>query len=212
MSDEKRRALLDFVVSEGRVWPHKWHDFSNLVGQDRPGFPPPLILGGAMESDASKRQRLIDQINHVSAEPQLLERADAFLRSLPLEDWYRCDGPLSGYDRWPFRFRGQDIKHEPAVRPSADQVRSALHDLKQNWVAVVGAEIAAASEPVRFTGRKRRRLLVVAQEDHTPPWGAWAQITTNPESFRSFRASINARLSPLHVDHIDFQVGTLKKP
>ena len=100
MTSEMRESLIEYVTSENRVWPLKWAEFSKLIGLNKPGFLPPLILGGAMESDAAKRQRLIDQINHIADDPELLQKANTFLRSLPEDGWYHAADPLSVKDRW----------------------------------------------------------------------------------------------------------------
>ncbi|BBU56447.1 hypothetical protein KU6B_27120 [Mameliella alba] len=100
MTSEMGDNLIEYVTSENRVWPLKWHEFSKLIGLNKPGFLPPLILGGAAESDAAKRQRLIDQINFIATDPVLLQKADVFLRSLPEDGWYRSPDPLSDKDRW----------------------------------------------------------------------------------------------------------------
>ena len=93
-------SLLEYVTSKGRVHPLPWAEFSRLIGLNRPGFLPPLILGGAMASDAAKRQRLLDQIEHISGNVDLLRVADDFLRSLPQDQWYCADEPLSDQSRW----------------------------------------------------------------------------------------------------------------
>ncbi|MGI1661345.1 hypothetical protein ACRDNQ_03805 [Palleronia sp. KMU-117] len=100
MTEAVYRALVDYVTRNDRVWPLPWHEFSELIGLNRPGFLPPLILGGAMESDAAKRERLLAQIAHIKDDPELLEKADAFLRSLPDEEWFKAPDPLSTKDRW----------------------------------------------------------------------------------------------------------------
>lgn len=100
MTEAILKDLLNYVASEGRVYPLPWAEFSKLIGLNRPGFLPPLILGGAMASDAAKRQRLLDQINHIAGNPKTLKAADDFLRSLSDEQWYRADEPLSDQDWW----------------------------------------------------------------------------------------------------------------
>ena len=100
MSDDLLRHLLAYVTGEGRVYPIPWAEFSKLIGLNRPGLLPPLILGGAMESDQAKRQRLLDQINHIAGDKKLLQAADQYLRSLQQDQWYRADEPLSNQSRW----------------------------------------------------------------------------------------------------------------
>lgn len=100
MSNELHDDLLAYVTSEGRVYPIPWAEFSELIGLNRPGFLPPLILGGAMESDAAKRRRLLDQIAHIADDPDILATADTFLRSLSDDQWYRAEEPLSDHGKW----------------------------------------------------------------------------------------------------------------
>ena len=96
--------------------------------------------------------------------------------------------------------------------PDPVMVTRSIENLKANWTGIVGAELAAMTRPLRFTGPKSRRLVVAADASAKPPWGSWSVLSTYlPErrSFTAFRTAINAAIAPLRVDHVEFQVGML---
>ena len=96
--NEKARALIEFVISENRVWPKRWHDFYVIIRKTHPNAPRPLILGGSIASDLAKRIVLLEQIHEVKDDPVTLDRADAFLRGEPDSAWHRAPDPLSNRD------------------------------------------------------------------------------------------------------------------
>jgi hypothetical protein len=53
-----------------------------------------------------------------------------------------------------------------------------------------------------FTGKKKRRLLVFADPQITPPWGSWFALASGAQrrAFTQFRKAVNDAISPLHVD------------
>ena len=63
------------------------------------------------------------------------------------------------------------------------------------------------TKPLRFTGKKKRRLVVRADEKHAPPWGGWNALAPgeNRRAFTHLRSAINRAISPLQVDQIDFE-------
>ena len=64
-------------------------------------------------------------------------------------------------------------KHEPRLKPSREEVLNALAVLRRDWAVIVGADIGAVTYPLVFTGKKRRRLVILALESHQPPWATW---------------------------------------
>ena len=94
----------------------------------------------------------------------------------------------------------------PKKRPSRDAVDRALAKLREDWVSICGQELGGISRPLRFTGKRRRRLLVGVHGEGSPPWGSWFSTEKRPHKFKEFRRKINHALQPLEVDHIDFKI------
>src|SRR6267378_1882004 len=57
-----------------------------------------------------------------------------------------------------------------------------------------------------FSGRKQRRSVVEADASYKPHWGGWDWLVKGPDrrAFTRLRTAINAFISPLEVDHVDF--------
>lgn len=92
-------------------------------------------------------------------------------------------------------------------RPDEALVVAALAELKKNWQSVAGEHLASITVPIKFTGLKRRRLLLSYMNGTLPPWGSWVSLAHDRSSFTGFRARVNACIAPLEVDHIDFEVA-----
>jgi len=165
--------------------------------------PKPLILGGWWATnDLEKARRWAETVNW--AEKHGL--ADLVVVGPP--DWYAVEepsshtvGPLGGPMYLPWRL-------DPVAKPSEQSVRAAFDALLENWATIAG-ELARFTQPSRFTGAKMRRLVVsVSQSAASPPWGQWDRLA-NDESRRAFtelRRKVNATISPLEIDHIDFEL------
>ena len=93
--NEQAKALLQFVISENRVWPKRWHKFHEIVKRTHLHVPNPLTLGGSTASDKAKRIVLLRQIHEIIDDPMTLDRADAFLRNEPASAWHLAPEPLS---------------------------------------------------------------------------------------------------------------------
>ena len=95
---------------------------------------------------------------------------------------------------------------EPRPKPSQEEANNALILLKQDWESVVGPDLAEATHPLKFTGKKLRRLVVQADANVKPPWGTWMALDPgeNRRAFTEFRSTVNKQIHPLFVDHIDF--------
>jgi hypothetical protein len=98
-------------------------------------------------------------------------------------------------------------KSEPSTRPDEGLVVAAMAELKKDWQSVAGENLASITTPIKFTGPKRRRLLMSYEEGTLPPWGSWVSLTGDTATFTGFRARVNACIAPLEVDHIDFEVA-----
>jgi hypothetical protein len=95
---------------------------------------------------------------------------------------------------------------DPAQKPDHELITEKLAKLKDDWNSIAGIEIAAHTRPVRFSGKKRRRLVISKDEsDFNPPWGSWWTIKSHrKEAFSLFRRAVNKAIDPHHIDHIDF--------
>lgn len=93
--NEQAKKLIEFVISENRVYPNRWHNFYKIIAKRHPEVPKPLILGGSIASDMAKRIVLMQQIHAIKDDQEVLQRADKFLRGEPLTAWHRAPDPLS---------------------------------------------------------------------------------------------------------------------
>jgi len=156
----------------------------------------PLILAGwVYSSDLSKWHRWMDTIRW--AQEHGLERLVNYLRE---EEYYYSSGDMfPDYPTFGEQF------YLAKARPDPEQVLHMLASLKMNWSMIVGADLAPHTFPLRFTGKKMRRLLCFASACFKPPWGYWWYCLNNRSSFTRLRAKINATLNPHAVDHIAFR-------
>lgn len=91
----------------------------------------------------------------------------------------------------------------PKYKPTEEEVKAAQKILIENWGSYLGSDFAVNTMVKRFTGRKKRRLVVYVKDIYNPPWGTWKEIK-NHIIFSEFRKKINIDISPLEIDHIDF--------
>ena len=106
---------------------------------------------------------------------------------------------------------------EPAIpggkrkaRPvlTGDEYQDAFAKLRAGWPAAIGAELAAITEPYMFSGRKRRRLIVLVSGPGMPPWGTWQALSAVEDerrTFTEFRKRVNELIAPHGVDHVEFR-------
>ena len=175
-----------------------------------PEPPVPLILAGASFSRASDiRARWIDLINWVNE----FGFFSAFLENLTKPPSYDVAERIAGVSPdgkgwWPEI--GEQF-HPPKKKPSKEIILSTLNHLKIEWEEIVGIEIGRETSPKKFTGKKSRRLVIVANPEFTPPWGSWYSASNNPNAFSKFRKAINNAISPMEVDNIDFNTESWSK-
>src|SRR5690606_33153275 len=128
------------------------------------------------------------------------------LETLRDDDFYRvaefsaCNiAPAGGprYLSWSF-----ERKHAP----SAEEVAEMLRKVQQEWSSIAADTVANITRPLRFTGRKSRRLLVEVVGEGDPPWGTWVSLARDEtrRRFTELRTNVNNLIEPHMVDHIDF--------
>jgi hypothetical protein len=172
-------------------------------GSAAPEPPVPLILGGAAFSSAREiRQRWYDLINWSNQ----YGFSDLLLEYLPPAPEVDIAVAIAGVGEegggwWP-EYGAQ--YHAPKPKPSREAVIAALRLLGERWNEIAGAELAGMTKPLKFTGRKSRRLLVAANPEGCPPWGSWYLIRRNPRTFTTFRSAVNEAITPLEADDITF--------
>ena len=79
-------------------------------------------------------------------------------------------------------------------------------DSKEAWRTVAGDGLWSRTQPVRFCGRKGRRLLVAYSPGPELLWGTWDGLAAGPtrRAFTEFRLRVNTAIAPHLVDHVDF--------
>lgn len=162
------------------------------------GPPLPLLLAGWIYSSDQDKQ---DRWNATVRWAKSNALAHLIPNLLP-EDCYWTEVLSTSYPEQRYR----PDRYAVRDRASDDAVKSALHLLKSDWQTIAGSELASMCQPIKFTGKKARRLLVHIRSDRQPPWGTWTSLTCGPEraTFAAFRRRVNEAISPLSVDHIDF--------
>jgi hypothetical protein len=176
-----------------------------ILKEDRqiPKPPVPLILAGAAFSSADDiRARWIDLIVWANE----YGFSSVLITNLPESPDYDVAERIAGVSAdgkgwWPEI--GEQF-HKPKKMPSKDKIFETMKRLKVEWEEIVGIELGKATIPKKFTGKKARRLVVIANPYFTPPWGSWYSASRNPNAFSTFRKTINAAISPMEVDDIDF--------
>ncbi|MBU1054527.1 MAG: hypothetical protein KKC46_11980 [Proteobacteria bacterium] len=176
-----------------------------MLREDRqiPKPPVPLILAGAAFSSASAiRARWIDLINWTNE----YGFSSILMNNLPESPSYDVAESIAGVSAngkgwWPEI--GEQF-HQPKQKPSKEIILATLNRLKIEWEVIVGIELGKETFPKKFTGKKARRLVVFANPNFSPPWGNWYSVNRNPNAFSKFRKTINAAISPMEVDNIDF--------
>ena len=108
-------------------------------------------------------------------------------------------GPMGGpqFLRW---------NREPRQAPAEDFLANVFERVRTSWSRIAGPDLALHTRPLRFTGRRKRRLLVWADPSHNPPWGTWHMLAAEParSTFRAFRVRINDTIAPHAIDHVGF--------
>ena len=192
--------------------PQIWHEIfqkldSAWKAQGRHGTRPPrplILMGWNHSNDLDKKERWEETLkwakeNNLENLIPEISAADSYFVENPND---KPISPLGSPIQLPWNY-------SPKVRPSEEVVQNALQTLKENWVKIVGHELGSATAPLRFSGRRMRRLVAAARADYEPPWGEWDTLYAEPfrSHFREFRCAVNKAIAPHHVDHIDFEIS-----
>jgi hypothetical protein len=171
-------------------------------GSKGPPPPIPLILNGwAYSDDLEKKKRWESTVRWAHERgfenliPEIEESQSHMVSELSTYEIGPMGGPM--YLDW---------GSSPKTTSSVEEVESAFHQLATNWKEIAGLVLASHTKPLRFTGKKRRRLLVLADPEYVPPWGSWNMLKPGEEhrSFTRLRNRVNEIIDPMKVDHIDF--------
>jgi hypothetical protein len=168
------------------------------------GAPPPIPLvlaGWVYSSDRDKQQRWEQTI-----EWAVQHDFAHVIPSLSDEEYYSTEHLSTSYPEQHYRADRYTVRE----RPSPELLSGALRLLKRDWCAIAGSELAAVCAPHSITGNKGRRLLVTVFRENNPTWGTWHSLSVGPQrqTFTAFRKRINDAISPLNVDHVDFDIRT----
>ena len=169
-----------------------------------PASPPKLLIlsGWTYTNDVEKMRRWKETIEWAAK-----NGCSEIVIGIPDQDYYFVEEPTS-YEIGPMggpMYRAWDF--EAKNRPTSEQIKKHKDTLLSQWSEIVGNEIASITHPIAFTGKKARRLLVLADDNTNPPWGGWRHLSTQESkrrTFTHFRAAINKAIAPHEVDHIDF--------
>lgn len=195
--------------------PMRWNEiYQQLIAYSAvhpcaPPTPPiPLILNGwVFSSDVEKLRQW-----EATIEWALLNGCGNLVANLPDELFYWVEVPSYPTPPCEFWYDGRDInpcQNSQLVKPipSAERLLAALNILDKRWPEIVGEDLRNCTKPLKFKGKKGRRLSVAADYRVRPAWGNWTQLPPEPSRRRAFsalRAAINKAISPHEVDHIDF--------
>lgn len=189
--------------------PSKWNEIyeklliywnKNGVHGNKP--PVPLILNGwVFTNDAEKELRWQETLMWADRNgcrtliPILLPDEAYCVSEKTTYDIGTCGGPM--YRPWDF---------EAKKKPLDEEVQIALNRLKQEWRNITSAPWGDELEPLGFSGKKRRKLVVIVKSGCKAPWGSWDSLDKGPKRriLTEFRKKINLCIWSLEVDHIEF--------
>lgn len=190
-----------FICPEPGMW-YQIYNILEKAWEDKgaKGTPPPipLILAGwNISDDYQKYNRWKDTIiwaqenNFIHLFPKILEKDSYYLDEIPERDW-----PINN---------SKDCDFDPKFKPTKEQVNETMDRLLDKWSQIISPPLNEITIPLKLTGPKKRRLVILAEPEEEPPWGSWNAITQNSRSFTRFRKAINDFIKPLEIDHIDFE-------
>lgn len=190
--------------------PNRWHEIHQElikfweVKLRKETIPPPpaLVLSGwTMSNDYDKQQQWMKTIDWAEKNECL------DLVQLNEDDKYYVE-ELSSWRPFEYSNWDETIKE----RPTQDAIQIHFDCIQKNWSTILSDEFSKNTVPVRFSGKKLRRLLVKYKAGYLPPWGSWTNHLANglPSKFTELRKRVNQLIEPHKVDHIDFVPASTK--
>jgi hypothetical protein len=170
--------------------------------REGPPPPKPLILTGWISTnDLEKAQRWRETVTWARAHNlgRLVEAREQDGYCVEEFTTYEVR-PLGGPMYLPWNFDAKPT-------PPPGSVQTAMTILLRDWPTIVGWELGRMTTPLRFTGKKKRRLVVKADAEQVPPWGGWNHLAPGEErrTFTRMRSAVNQAIASVKVDHIDFE-------
>lgn len=185
--------------------PLPWHEIYKKLNWywncqlQKKGNPPPtpLILSGWIFSNDFDKKHSWEKTMHWASENKCLE----LIPILKKEEIYFVD-KLSSYRPYEFLVRNED----PCLKPSDIDIKQYLEKLLQGWANILDVDFGKYTTPLKFSGKKMRRLYVLYDSGYTAPWGSWTNHLANgsPSKFTELRKKVNSIIAPHHVDYIGF--------
>jgi hypothetical protein len=190
--------------------PTQWHEvYKKLVDYSEthkcypPSPPKALVLSGwNYTNDLDKKNRWEQTVQWSKN-----NGCSVLVEQIPKSEFYSVEnlttyaiGPMGGpmHREWDYGSK---------IRPPTDLLKGNIKTLSENWDKIAGSSLSVITSPIKFTGKKARRLLISADFHYDPPWGTWierSELETERRTFTDFRKKINKYISPHEVDHIDF--------
>jgi hypothetical protein len=187
--------------------PSVWADIHQLLQQKweaagRLGEPPPfpLILAGWIySSDLDKQSRW-----QMTVDWAVSNGYAELVNSISDDQFYKTSYLTTSYPQQHYNLHSGP----PVPKPDKETVSAAFCKLCDSWDSIAGSKLASICRPKKFAGRKFRKLIVTVTSNDTPPWGAWNYFTLgcDKNAFTHFRRHINEAITPLHVDHVEFDI------
>jgi hypothetical protein len=181
------------------VWDEVYRRLRDAAAKaELPPPPVPLILAGwDVSSDAEKQDRWRDTVAWAEKNGMNPSLTNIDERSMYVVDQLSYRAPTYSY-----------LRFEPKPRADGAARAKMLATLRTKWAEIAGPALAAYTSPLRFTGKKGRRLLVLVKTDEAPPWGSWTSLAydSRKRNFTAFRKAINLCIAPHEVDHVDFKI------
>jgi hypothetical protein len=186
--------------------PNTWYAiYQNLKShyekEIKVGMAPPIALvlsGWTFSNDYDKEQRWKETLAWAKK-----NNCQHLIHELKEEEKYY----VQEYSSFrPYEYYTYDTKYKPIP----EEVNHAMQTLLTNWDTIWDSAFAPNTQPLAFTGNKRRRLLVAYNSMYQPPWGSWHNhlASGRPSKFTELRLKINELIKPIVVDHIDFKEKT----
>lgn len=194
------------VCPQPIVWAEIYQNLLNVWkmlvahGPTIPEPPIPLILSGWIFSNDFDKKIRWEEMNHWAK----IYGVSGSIPELKPDAWYTV---VKLDDSNPNPYRNWNYKEK--AKPSQKEIRDLFERIELTWETIVGEDYAEITWPLRFTGKKFRRLLIVADKNVVPPWGTWnslSKIESERRTFTDFRKRINSAIQTHEVDHIDFIV------